>query len=519
MANAPAGDTVYSGGTATTFQNGKAVSSAPDTVNSSSPAPAPVSQMPVGISEQNPTGLVPYSPANPQTPAGPAPLVTPPADVAALNAARQASVDKGENAYEGDQATLAAFDAASGGSSNPITSTSGNARTDESNLGGQITSMSDPNYQSTPNSAMSYLDNFSANLSADYANQQSSINASSDSQEAQLSAQQKNDTGAESSSLARMGGYLGPTASGNGAMLGLAATQRTQMQALEAARQKALTDAATAYQSQNFALAQAKVAEAQKYEEDAYTQHQDFLAQTAAIQKTQTDQANEGLISGIMAKGVTDPNAIFQALNGAVPIADIESFIKSATPPATPGSAFNFTTADTAKLLGAGLTASDIANVNAYVTQNGYTDQFRASLTPSERQVLDGIYRPKIAGASSSGSSDTTFSKSQLNKGAANAGMTLSDFSNLSDDDKNQFVNSYSAFSKEQTAISKGTTTAATVWQQINSSNLSDTVKAIYAKKLGIDTTAATAGSGNNPSFLQDLESWAGDAWKTITGA
>lgn len=467
--------------------------------------------LPVGNSSSNPGGTTPYIPqpdtsdANPATPGGPAPLVTPPLQKAPVS---QLPIDE--------------YDAMSGGQTNPITATSGTARTDESNLGGQISSMSNPGYQSVPNTAMTYLDSFGSTLDSNYAAEQNSINANSDVAENTETAQDTADRGAESASLARSGGYLGPSASGNGVMLGLVATQRTQMQALEAARQKALTDAATAYQAQNFSLAQAKVAEAQKYEDDAYTQHQAFLSQTAALQQTQTDQQNENLISGIMAKGVTDPNDIFQALNGAVPIATIQNFIKSATPAPAPGSAFNFTTADTAKLLGAGLTASDIANVNAYVTQNGYTDQFRASLTPAERSVLDSIYLPKVkAAAAGTGTASGTgikFTSTQLAKGAANAGVTLAAFKAMTPDDQNQFINSYAAFKTQETAIGKGTTTAAAVWSQINASNLSQNVKNIYAKKLGIDPTTPT-GSGGGTNFLQDLENWAGDAWKTISGA
>lgn len=512
VVNAPASETVYNGnGTKTVTTGGQGTTTAdntPGTINN--PKAPSQAQIPVGISPQNPTGLAPYTPppdtpGNQPAPGGPTPLVVPPSS----SPIQPPSSD-----------TIANYDAMSGGATNPITSTSGTARDDEANLGSQIGTMSDPNYQSTPNYAMSYLDSFGSTLDANYSAQQNEINANADNAENTQTAQDTADRGAESASLARSGGYLGPSASGNGVMLGLVATQRTQMQALEAARQKALADAATAYQASNFSLAQAKVAEAQKYEDDAYTQHQQFLAQTAAVQQTQTDQANEGLISGIMSKGLTDPNAIFQALNGAVPIATIQNFIKSATPEST-GSPFDFTSADTAKLLGAGLTTSDIANVNAYVSQNGYTDQFRASLTPAERSVLDGIYRPKAAGAASGSGTGTSvkFTSTQLAKGAANAGMSIDDFKAMSQDDQNQFINSYAAFKTQQTAISKGTTTAAAVWSQINSSNLSANVKAIYAKKLGIDPNAPAGAGQSGSNFFKELENWAGDAWKTITGA
>lgn len=450
--------------------------------------------------------------ASPETPNGPTPLVVaPPSPIPSAS-----TMPAGSNNIPLDE-----WDAATGGSSSPITATSGNARTDESNLGSSITTMSDPNYQSAPNTAMNYLDQYQQDLNSNTSPDAGGINADFDAQESELQNNQNAETGQESSTMARAGGYLGPSASGNGVLLGLAATHRTQMQALEAARQTALSNAATAYQTKDFALAQAKVSEAQGYETQAQNLHQTFLNNTAAVQKTQLDLANQTHISALMAQGITNPNQIFQKLNGAVPIADIESFIKSATPAAAAGSAFNFTTADTAKLLGAGLSTKDIANVNAYVTQNGYTDQFRASLTPSERQVLDSIYLPKVAaakaGSSATASGTVKFTASQLAKGAANAGLSIASFKALASDDQNQFINSYSAFSKDLTAIGKGTETKESVWSNINSSNLSDAVKAIYKKKLGI-TDTPTDGSAD-PGFFKDLEDWAGGAWKTITGA
>lgn len=73
---------------------------------------------------------------------------------------------------------------------------------------------------------------------------------------------QKKETGATSVSLARIGGYLGGSASGTGAMLNLSQTHTNELQNLEVKRQAAVRAANEAVDEKQFALAKEKITEA-----------------------------------------------------------------------------------------------------------------------------------------------------------------------------------------------------------------------------------------------------------------
>lgn len=119
------------------------------------------------------------------------------------------------------------------------------------------------------------------------------------------------------------------------------------------------------------------------------------------------------------------------------------------------------------------------------------------------------------------GSSGGTFTSTQSNKGAANAGMSIAEFNALPADDKNYFLNSYSAFQQAQKNIVAKTQTVDQVAAQIRSSNLSTTVKTTLLKQLGAPTTAPTTTAGGTASggALQSIEDFFGNAWNSLMSA
>lgn len=78
----------------------------------------------------------------------------------------------------------------------------------------------------------------------------------------------------------------------------------------------------------------------------------------------------------------------------------------------------------------------------------------------------------------------TTFTQTQTNKGASNAGMTIEEFGTLSDDSKNYYVNSYSQFQSILNNVASGAEDAQSVIDEINSSNIPDDVKENLVNKL-----------------------------------
>ncbi len=94
-----------------------------------------------------------------------------------------------------------------------------------------------------------------------------------------------------------------------------------------------------------------------------------------------------------------------------------------------------------------------------------------------------------------------TFTSTQLNGGAANAGITIEAFKALDADTQNYFVNNFSTFEAQQKLIASGQKTAKEVATQIQSSTtLSDSVKKLLLSMLGVSAAEAstTTSSGGN---------------------
>lgn len=103
---------------------------------------------------------------------------------------------------------------------------------------------------------------------------------------------QANETGGYSAKLARMGGYLGDSVSGEGAMVNLNNLHIQQMQAFESKRQAALQGAQKAYNDQNYKLADQLVQESKNYHSEmlqAQNQFADLQLKQSADQRAQAE--------------------------------------------------------------------------------------------------------------------------------------------------------------------------------------------------------------------------------------
>jgi len=97
---------------------------------------------------------------------------------------------------------------------------------------------------------------------------------------ANLEGEQKRERGTTSVSIARMGGYLGPSASAQGVMLNLAKTHRDEVSTLEAKKAEAIQQANNAISDKQFALARLRVEEVKDIEKTIHQRKVDFFNQS-----------------------------------------------------------------------------------------------------------------------------------------------------------------------------------------------------------------------------------------------
>ncbi len=97
-----------------------------------------------------------------------------------------------------------------------------------------------------------------------------------------LAFEQKKETGTTTTSLARMGGFLGPSASAQGVLINLAHTHRQEVATLEAKKADAIQQANNAIDDKQFDLAMLKVAEVKDIEKTIHQRKQDFFNDSLA---------------------------------------------------------------------------------------------------------------------------------------------------------------------------------------------------------------------------------------------
>lgn len=272
-----------------------------------------------------------------------------------------------------------------------VTSSSGNARDTEARMGTDISNLSSLGYVG-PTNNMKYLDEFDALYKDLYRSAKKEIGATYAEDLKGLEGAHKSEMGSTASTLARAGGFLGESGSGTGVLLNLSSRHRNELTSLESKRQAALNGAREAYAKQSFGLAEARLAEANRYEKEAYARKEKFFEE---VNKAQTEQAVFDLIQS----GVTDIGEIYNKLNTntenpTISLDDIERTLSRFAPK---GGIFEFSGSDIPKLIGAGFSQDDISGVMEYVNANGYTDELRNSLTARERSILDGVFYPKVA--------------------------------------------------------------------------------------------------------------------------
>lgn len=198
-----------------------------------------------------------------------------------------------------------------------------------------------------------------------------------------------------------------------------------QVQNLEAQENSAIAQAKQAQQTNNMALmdkALSTIDSIRTQKQDAAQKVADQLktANDALLAKRQQATQDEE-IAKIYASGVTDPAAILSAAKAAgldtVTADNVAAVIKDLNPTGT--GTYKFTTADTGKLLGVGLSAKDIQSLQDYY--NGKSPNAPV-LTDKQQAVVDTVLNGKTTttGAAKTSTSGTyTYTQSDLAKGAA----------------------------------------------------------------------------------------------------
>jgi len=114
-----------------------------------------------------------------------------------------------------------------------------------------------------------------------------------------------------------------------------------------------------------------------------------------------------------------------------------------------------------------------------------------------------------------SGSTKTTFTQTQVNNGAQNAGLTIDEFKNLNTDVQNFFVNgsagAIKSFNDVILSISQGQEDPQAVIDEIKSSNLPQAVKDYMTQK--ISSVKAPEQSGG---FWSGVGNFFGNAWNKV---
>lgn len=287
-----------------------------------------------------------------------------------------------------------------------ITSDSSGARNSENNLRQDI----DDNLSRLQRDLERQIERERKALEARRKAEVGNINEDFDKSRADTEFAQKREVGGTATALARAGGYLGVTASQEGVLQNLANTHRAEIDTLENSRQDALRAANNAYEDRDFELAREKLAIARETEQEIYNRQQEFdkinREKLQELQDQQTKAATQAAIFGAIDSGADDVQSIFEALGGTTTVEDITKVLSAIKPKSDDG--FTFSASNMASLLGAGFSKDDIQVMNDYINENGYTDEFRATLESPQRVALDKIFR---AIEKTTGSSGTDINK------------------------------------------------------------------------------------------------------------
>jgi hypothetical protein len=117
-----------------------------------------------------------------------------------------------------------------------------------------------------------------------------------------------------------------------------------------------------------------------------------------------------------------------------------------------------------------------------------------------------------------SGGSAGSFTTTQLNKGASNAGLSADSFKGLSPDVQNYYVNNKgaSAFTTALQDVKSGKASKQDTLDEIINSGLPDTVQSYLTQQ--VNAVAPTSGGGGIGGALSGAASWFGGALKSLVG-
>lgn len=133
----------------------------------------------------------------------------------------------------------------------------------------------------------------------------------------------------------------------------------------------------------------------------------------------------------------------------------------------------------------------------------------QASSDPVSAATAAGTYANKDSTIATGGGSSGTFTSTQLNKGAANSGVSISDFKGLDADTQNYFINTYDSSQLEKDIAAMGTSggkTAQQIADDVSTSNLPDGAKTVIYTRVGAQPDSGNSGGSG---FL-------GSAWDGI---
>lgn len=178
------------------------------------------------------------------------------------------------------------------GSPSKVVSSSAPVVAQENQIGQDVNELSTTN-DATTAAHQTYLDNLaaeSAALEQRRVAEEAGINASFDQKSRQLGEAQKSESGSFTATLARIGGYLGDSASAQGAIINLNQQHTYQQQDLEAKRQSALSEARNAISDKQFGIARLKAQEAKDYAKEIADNKQQFFENKIKILAEQRQQ-------------------------------------------------------------------------------------------------------------------------------------------------------------------------------------------------------------------------------------
>lgn len=222
-----------------------------------------------------------------------------------------------------------------------VTSSSKGIRNDESKIKETLTqtSIGEAGLRDAFALDIQSIDDRIAQLSSDSSSEISSINQGFDAEKKRVQMVQEEEVGQQTTQLARLGGFLGPSASGNAVLINLGNDHKNELIDLQGRRQTALTDARNLQNERRFDLVKLKIDEIKGIEKDIQDRKDKFFQQTKDVlaeQRTQQEEqkiiAEEARlidIVGVIDSGITDPVEIFKQMEGAASLSEISDILKS----------------------------------------------------------------------------------------------------------------------------------------------------------------------------------------------